>query len=347
VDRRKRILVNQYEEATDSALRQVTSLWGARVCPKVRLADALAIEYSGLSDDEYSYALKAHFDFVVTRAKQKGTSEIVAFAVEFDGPKHDRHPDQILRDHSKNAICDKLGMPLLRIDGGYLNQVGRYTLLGWLAHWWFLWEWFCKAQAQGVIPEDEMFDYSGFFVRTPENRRVVRPYDPFEPYYTAVERLRIPRRGSINHPLLTGYEDADGYVVGCASVALPDGGRIVGKRRCRGFHFAPVATWDLAQELAVVDAAEQIKTYQGGKYYSANEIQHWNTLPVQWDSRYCRHRLRLVRTDTEGHWTVRLTYAGGATPFVNSDGSVEMVRPYLWSWDEMTRYGRHLKGLTG
>jgi hypothetical protein len=329
--------VNKYEEAADSALRQVTSIWGARVCPKVRLADALVIEYSGLSDDEYSYALKAHFDFVVARAKQKEASEIAAFAVEFDGPQHDCHPDQILRDHSKNTICDKLGMPLLRIDGGYLNQVGRYTLLGWLVHWWFLWEWFSKAQAQGIIPKDEIFDYSGFFVRIPENGRIVRPYDPFEPYYAAVERLRIPHRGRMpNHPILKGYEDGDGYVVGCASVALPDGSHIIGKRRCRGFHFAPVATWDLAQELAVVDAAEQLKAYKGGKYYDTSELQHWNTLPVKWDSRYRRHRLRVVRIDTEGHWTVRLTYAGGATPFVNSDGSVEIVRPY-WSWDEIVR----------
>jgi hypothetical protein len=214
-------------------------------------------------------------------------------------------------------------------------------------HWWFLWEWFCKVQAQGIIPEHKVFDYSGFFVLTPENRRVVRPYDPFEPYYTAVERLRIPRQGSINHPLLMGYEDANGYVVGCASVDLPDGNRIVGKRRCRGFNFAPVATWDLAQELAVVDAAEQIKTYQGGKYYSVYEVQRWHTFPLQWKSRYCRHRLRVVRTDTEGHFTVRLTYAGGATGFMKSDGSVERFQPYLLSWDEMTRYGKYLKGLTG
>ena len=46
-----------------------------------------------------------------------------------------------------------------------------------------------------MIPEDETFDYSGFFVRIPENGRIVRPYDPFEPYYAAVEKLRIPHRG--------------------------------------------------------------------------------------------------------------------------------------------------------
>jgi hypothetical protein len=34
--------------------------------PKPRVADALPIERSRISDDLYSYALKAHFDFLVT-----------------------------------------------------------------------------------------------------------------------------------------------------------------------------------------------------------------------------------------------------------------------------------------
>jgi len=59
--RRKRILVNQYEEAVDAALIESASRCNVRVFPKVRIADTLDIQQSGLTNDEYSYALKAHF----------------------------------------------------------------------------------------------------------------------------------------------------------------------------------------------------------------------------------------------------------------------------------------------
>jgi len=58
---RKRILVNQYEEAVDTALTESASRCNARVCPKVRIADTLDIQQSGLTNDEYSYALNSTF----------------------------------------------------------------------------------------------------------------------------------------------------------------------------------------------------------------------------------------------------------------------------------------------
>ena len=64
-DRRKRILTNEYEEATEIALTESALKCNARVYPKVRVADALEVNHSGLTDDEFSYSLKAHFDFLV------------------------------------------------------------------------------------------------------------------------------------------------------------------------------------------------------------------------------------------------------------------------------------------
>lgn len=125
MERRRKVLTNEYEEATHAALLDAAARCGARVFPKVRLADALNVESSGLTRDEYSYALKSHFDFVVER---KG--EPVAFAVEFNGQSHERDARVIVRDTLKNSICNKLGMPLLRIDAGYLRRDGRFTLLG-------------------------------------------------------------------------------------------------------------------------------------------------------------------------------------------------------------------------
>ncbi|HZU04334.1 MAG TPA: DUF2726 domain-containing protein [Chloroflexota bacterium] len=83
MDRRKRLL-NEYEEVADELLRQAAERCGARVSTKVRVADALEIANSGLSNEEYSYALKSHFDFVVSDGNGKA-----AFAVEFDGRQHE------------------------------------------------------------------------------------------------------------------------------------------------------------------------------------------------------------------------------------------------------------------
>jgi hypothetical protein len=77
-NRLKRML-NEPEEITNDVLNAVTSKYEALVCIKSKIADVINIENSGISDKEYNYALKAHFDFVVT-----DKDYIPQFAVEFD-----------------------------------------------------------------------------------------------------------------------------------------------------------------------------------------------------------------------------------------------------------------------
>jgi very-short-patch-repair endonuclease len=103
-------LLNQSEDATDQRLRAASRRHDASVFPKVRLADILPIEGSGITNREYSYALNAHVDFVVADADHDPL-----FAVEFDGPTH-RSEKQMVRDEIKNRLCRRLGLPLIRID---------------------------------------------------------------------------------------------------------------------------------------------------------------------------------------------------------------------------------------
>lgn len=117
----------------------------------------LEIEGSGISGLEYSYALKAHFDFVVCE------SDKPIFAVEFDGESH-RNRDQRKRDDLKNKLCEKFEFPLLRITSNYLQKKYRHlTLLEWCIESWFCWEAFCNAQEKGIIPLDETFDMSSIY----------------------------------------------------------------------------------------------------------------------------------------------------------------------------------------
>lgn len=146
-------ILNLHEEATHVRLKETCDKYGATVYPKVRLADILPIEGSGIDDGLYRFALQAHFDFTVA-----GENHEPLFAVEFDGALH-RTSEQIKRDKKKNALCEKFKFPLLRINARYLNKKYRnLDLLSWFVEVWFFREAFFEAQKNGLVPWDEPFD---------------------------------------------------------------------------------------------------------------------------------------------------------------------------------------------
>ena len=152
----RRILVNDYERQTFDVLCGISEEEGCRVFPKVRLADVFSVNQSGISNTEFSYALKAHFDFVIC-----DVDTLPLFAVEFDEPHHQNDPDTIERDKLKFNLCEKFGFPLLRIEVMQLNKIASKTLLEWIVDVWFRAKDFCEAQIDGQIPYDEVFIYSG------------------------------------------------------------------------------------------------------------------------------------------------------------------------------------------
>jgi hypothetical protein len=58
------------EEKTYGRLGEACSRNGARLFPKIRLADVLPIDNSGLSDELFAFALRSHFDFVIADDNQ-------------------------------------------------------------------------------------------------------------------------------------------------------------------------------------------------------------------------------------------------------------------------------------
>ena len=78
------------------------------------------------------YALKSHFDFVVTE------DEIPIFAVEFDGPMH-AQDRQRRRDMQKFKLCRRFEFPMLRITAEYLppHLYRGYDMLTWCIESWF------------------------------------------------------------------------------------------------------------------------------------------------------------------------------------------------------------------
>ena len=102
-------LLNTPERITYARLSEVCARHVTEVHAKVRLADVLPIEASGLSEALYEFALQAHYDFVVT-----GRDQVPLFAMEFDGPQHGHSP-QAERDADKDELSCRFRLPLMRV----------------------------------------------------------------------------------------------------------------------------------------------------------------------------------------------------------------------------------------
>lgn len=162
-------VLNLHEEAVSHRLRAICDEHGACVYAKVRVADVLPIENSGISNEEYAYALKSHFDFVVA---DSGHNPL--FAVEFDGPSHDSR-DQTARDTIKNRLAERFGLPLLRVRSSHLlRRYDGWDLLSWIVDVWFLNEEADRMYANGELPCD--FDFDPAFIISSPNRSRRFPY---------------------------------------------------------------------------------------------------------------------------------------------------------------------------
>src|SRR5690348_9621608 len=102
-------LINKSEEHELETLNSIVAPYNLHVNPKIRIADVFPIERSGISKELYSYALMAHFDFLMT-----DETHVPQFAVEFDGQSHNAANTKI-RDAKKDELCRFFDFPLLRI----------------------------------------------------------------------------------------------------------------------------------------------------------------------------------------------------------------------------------------
>jgi hypothetical protein len=270
IDRRRPLLVNRGEEAVDAAVSEAATKYGGRVFPKVRVADALNIQSSGLSDAEYRYALKAHFDFVVV-----DESNLPQFAIEFDEPHHDTDPDTILRDQMKASTCERLGLPLVRVDAGYLRRARDYVLVGWLVEVWFAYRWFVEAKEQGEFGPDEPWGHQWIAQRDSEGRIVDMPLDLSGPARSQL--IRAPEGTGCYaelHKMDPQYERI--HAVAFVVVELRDGSYIISEGRCRLIDFPPFefrGCSDLARDLALIDAADKLALLRRGEYRPATKAE--------------------------------------------------------------------------
>jgi len=267
MDRRKRLFLNAGESATDDALAAIADKNDVRIFPKVRVASILDINGSGLSNEEYTYALKSEFDFVVA---SRG-NQMPLFAVEFDEPHHLTDRVAIRRDSHKNNICDRFGFPLLRIDAEYLRTYRKWTVLGWLIELWFLYEAFNEAQEGGEIPPDEPFLYFSFFEPQTDGSNLFISLDS-----VARSRMLSAAKAGLAKDISpetvsSGPRGEKGFTQSYCIFELLGDQFIIGYAGLRDFgRFGGVGAWELATDLAVADAGERLLAFRNGQYTPAD-----------------------------------------------------------------------------
>ena len=97
-------ILTQGERAIWSTATQFAKELGVEVFAKMRIADVAEIKNSGISNELYNYALRAHFDVLLVRDNR------AVLAIEFDGLGHEPH-----NDTRKNSLCDRFNIPLVRV----------------------------------------------------------------------------------------------------------------------------------------------------------------------------------------------------------------------------------------
>lgn len=247
-------LLNGCEEKTFLRLCDVAGNHDARVFAKVRVADVLPLNGSGVDSDLYGYGLKSHFDFVVSDATYQPL-----FCVEFDGPFHSGDTATISRDRKKNSLCDRFDMPLLRINSRYIDREYRgMDLLTYFANVWFLAKGFFEAQEQGHVPYDEPFDPCMIAYDGKQKRRW--------PYWLSVQEQiyiqNLEKAGRITHPAVSDWVgvDGDGNYRCLAWIQVADDQYLTVQTGMRSQQF-PVIDGEILQQIATFDIRREVDRY--------------------------------------------------------------------------------------
>lgn len=257
---RKKIENNQ-EGKTRAILNDIAIKYEAEVFPKIRVADVLEITNSGLSNNEYSYALKAHFDYVVVNK-----DSMPEFAVEFDGLQHKYDTSAIYKDELKNNICRKLELPLLRITSEYFEKIVNFpTILSWITELYFLQKIFYDAQDKGQIFLDEPWMWFGII-----------GYDPVVHHRVSIRNLYDKGLcGDEVIKFITGRSKSKRFYTTLCTLKIRDNKYIANFVECMAIKYYAIQAYEISSELSHYNICKQLKNYLEGnniRTYTYQEI---------------------------------------------------------------------------
>jgi hypothetical protein len=263
-------LLNLHEEATHERLKKACEPWGSSIYAMVRVADVFPLEGSGIDSEHFSFALKSHFDFLVTDSEYNPL-----FAVEFDGPKHS-DSKQSRRDALKDAICERFDFPILRINYRYLPEKYRkMDLLSWFVEVWFSNRAFMEAQEKGQIPWDEGFDPGSIFSIPDKKGR----FPLWLSLDARAEIERLFKRGECIQrvPACAVATDPERNYRAIAYLMIHEDQGIMVETAMRNQRF-PVPAADVLEDIAILELFEKLKIVLKGleqrSLLSKSAIEH-------------------------------------------------------------------------
>jgi hypothetical protein len=93
---------------------EASRLLGCDVFAKVKFSDLLEVRSSGINDEDFRYAICAHFDVLVVR------NNLILFAIEIDASSSDDIQKQNME--RKQRLCREFNFPLLYIDAAKIDK---------------------------------------------------------------------------------------------------------------------------------------------------------------------------------------------------------------------------------
>ncbi len=141
-------LLNTSEYLTEQTLRKVLEGTKFRVFAQLPLGKVIRSEPGEtvtrtVTRGEKSLLGNSELDFVIYDEVSEPQ-----FAIEFDGPAH-QYEDQKRRDLRKNHLCQRAGLPLLRITDTHLEKYEKASILEYIVGRFVLWE----EKIEGILAE--------------------------------------------------------------------------------------------------------------------------------------------------------------------------------------------------
>jgi hypothetical protein len=148
-------LLTPNERRAKTVLDEIFEHKGSLILPGFKLSQVIRRRPPGVSSEQWTYATRAHFDFVVCDSD----TCVPDFAVELDDASH-RTVYARRRDRMKDTLCEAANFELLRIDSLALDRGPRgRRLVEYLIEAREYMLAFGEAQDRGYVPSDEVGDF--------------------------------------------------------------------------------------------------------------------------------------------------------------------------------------------
>lgn len=263
-----KIVSSLFNRSEDQVLRELQSIAadnGMKVFAKTRLSDVLEKGRTFLTQREFDFYTRSHFDFVVTDANARPL-----MVVEYDGPLHRTSDKQQERDEIKNELCRRAELGMLRINDNHVTKLYRgMTLLRWIIEVKELEAAFYEAQESGQIPWDEGFDPAFL---DPANGARRFPYwlsatatQSFHDFFATIDR-ETPKGWT---SILGGDRKGNGYRLSC----LYFGEQVLWAQTGVKKQDLDFPHYDLLNEIDTCELGVRLKKFRNGEITSANAAE--------------------------------------------------------------------------